>query len=45
MQPYPVLNHEAGAGSLVQVRWNTADRAGIALAMGPKMDEWYDAAA
>jgi len=32
-------------GALVQVRWNNADRAGVAVDHGELLDEWYDAAA
>lgn len=45
MQAYPVLNHSPVKGYLTQVRWNTADRAGIEAPLGPKIDRWYDAAA
>jgi hypothetical protein len=29
----------------MQVRWNTADRAGISATLGPNVEDWYDAAA
>jgi hypothetical protein len=29
----------------MQVRWNTADRAGVDTTLGPSMERWYDAAA
>ena len=29
----------------MQVRWNNADRAGVAAEFGELLDEWYDAAA
>lgn len=44
-QPVPVINHNLEDGSLTQVRWNNADRAGIAADHGELMDKWYDAAA
>lgn len=43
---FPVLNHTPGKrGHLMQVRWNTADRAGVSAPLGPQMERWYDAAA
>jgi trimethyllysine dioxygenase len=44
---FPVLNHTPGVKipRLTQVRWNTADRAGVDLTLGPDMERWYDAAA
>jgi trimethyllysine dioxygenase len=42
---FPVLNHAPDLGHLTQVRWNTADRAGVDAALGPDMERWYDAAA
>jgi trimethyllysine dioxygenase len=43
---FPVLNHaHERLSHLMQVRWNTADRAGIDVPLGPKMERWYDAAA
>jgi trimethyllysine dioxygenase len=41
----PVLGHHPEHGGLDQVRWNTADRAGVRAAIGPSMESWYDAAA
>ncbi|KAF4553752.1 Trimethyllysine dioxygenase-like protein [Elsinoe fawcettii] len=46
MQPcdaVPVLRHDHMKTELLQVRWNNADRAGVAAPMD-KMDLWYDAA-
>ncbi|PNS19425.1 Trimethyllysine dioxygenase [Sphaceloma murrayae] len=46
MQPcdsIPVLRHDHSNTELLQVRWNNADRAGVAAPMD-KMDMWYDAA-
>lgn len=43
---FPVFNHTPGkVGYLGQVRWNTADRAGVNTSIGPEMECWYDAAA
>lgn len=42
-EAYPVLNHHSQIGSLMQVRWNNADRAGLNMAI-QKLDRWYDAA-
>jgi trimethyllysine dioxygenase len=44
---FPVLNHTPDrTGLLMQVRWNTADRAGVDLDLGgPLMDRWYSSAA
>lgn len=42
--PMPVLSHHPQLGSLMQVRWNNADRAGLECDL-ERMDEWYDAAA
>ena len=43
---FPVLNHTPGRiAHLMQVRWNTADRAGISATLGPNVEDWYDAAA
>jgi trimethyllysine dioxygenase len=39
----PVLVHDAQAGFLVQVRWNTADRAAVDAPM-EEIGRWYDAA-
>jgi trimethyllysine dioxygenase len=41
----PVLTHATDRGGLTQVRWNTADRAGVQVTIGPNMESWYDAAA
>ena len=41
----PVLTHATDRGGLTQVRWNTADRAGVHVTIGPNMESWYDAAA
>lgn len=46
MQPcdaIPVLRHDHAKTELLQVRWNNADRAGVAAPMD-KMDLWYEAA-
>ncbi|KAF1813082.1 Trimethyllysine dioxygenase, partial [Eremomyces bilateralis CBS 781.70] len=42
-QTYPVLNHDTQSGELIQVRWNTTDRAAIDLPL-EDMDLWYKAA-
>lgn len=42
-QTYPVLNHDPQTGDLVQVRWNTTDRAAIDMPL-EEMDAWYRAA-
>jgi trimethyllysine dioxygenase len=39
----PVLVHDAQAGFLVQVRWNTSDRAAVDAPM-EDIGRWYDAA-
>jgi trimethyllysine dioxygenase len=39
----PVLVHDAQAGFLVQVRWNTTDRAAVDAPM-EEVGRWYDAA-
>ena len=44
-QAFPVLSHAPEDSGLTQVRWNTADRAGLNLPFGPMMESWYDAAA
>lgn len=41
--PFPTFSHHSEMGNLTQVRWNTADRAGVAIDPG-HLDEWYDAA-
>ncbi|KAK4570247.1 hypothetical protein LTR86_002327 [Recurvomyces mirabilis] len=43
-EPYPTLTHSNETNRLMQVRWNTADRAGIA-ASWQKVEAWYNAAA
>lgn len=46
IQPYatfPVLQHHPRGGQLMQVRWNNADRAGLARTH-KNLDEWYRAA-
>jgi trimethyllysine dioxygenase len=46
IQPYisfPVLVHDPRTQGLVQVRWNTTDRARVDIALN-LMDLWYDAA-
>lgn len=46
IQPYrgfPVLQHDPTTRHLLQVRWNSSDRASIDLPL-PRVDEWYDAA-
>ncbi|KAF1932758.1 Trimethyllysine dioxygenase [Didymella exigua CBS 183.55] len=46
IQPYrgfPVLEHDAATGGLLRVRWNSADRASIELAVD-EVETWYDAA-
>lgn len=42
-QAYPVLCHDPQNNSLIQIRWNTTDRAAIDLPI-EEMDRWYDAA-
>ena len=42
-EAYPVLGHHSQMGSLMQVRWNTADRAGLFCPF-PTVEKWYDAA-
>ncbi|GAB7323734.1 hypothetical protein MBLNU13_g07199t2 [Cladosporium sp. NU13] len=44
-QAFPVLNHSPEHSGLTQVRWNTADRAGVHVSFGQPMERWYDAAA
>jgi trimethyllysine dioxygenase len=39
----PTFSHDAEGGHLVQVRWNNADRAGVAADFDD-LDAWYDAA-
>lgn len=41
--PFPVLVHDARTSGLIQVRWNTTDRAQVDLALS-LMDKWYAAA-
>ncbi|CAI6340308.1 unnamed protein product [Periconia digitata] len=46
IQPYrgfPVLQHDPVTGLLLQVRWNSSDRAGIELPVD-EVEIWYDAA-
>lgn len=43
-QAFPTLSHDSEQGYLTQVRWNNADRAGVATDFA-QMDSWYDAAA
>jgi trimethyllysine dioxygenase len=46
IQPYkgfPVLQHDPNTGLLLQVRWNSSDRASIELPL-EEVDKWYDAA-
>jgi trimethyllysine dioxygenase len=38
-----VLQHDPTTGLLLQVRWNSSDRASIELPI-ERVDEWYDAA-
>jgi trimethyllysine dioxygenase len=40
---FPVLEHDRETGRLLQVRWNSSDRAAIELPLG-KVGRWYDAA-
>ncbi|KAF2200919.1 Trimethyllysine dioxygenase [Delitschia confertaspora ATCC 74209] len=41
---FPVLNHDPTTGALVQVRWNSNDRAAIELPV-EDVEKWYKAAA
>jgi trimethyllysine dioxygenase len=41
---FPVLGHDPDHGFLTQVRWNNADRAGVAGGFG-EVERWYAAAA
>lgn len=43
-QAFPTLTHDNEHGFLTQVRWNNADRAGVATDFAT-METWYDAAA
>lgn len=43
-QAFPVLSHDPEHGYLTQVRWNNADRAGIAADF-EGVERWYEAAA
>ena len=46
IQPYkgfPVLQHDPENGHLLQVRWNSSDRAAIGLPIN-EVEKWYDAA-
>lgn len=40
---FPTLSHDPELGYLTQVRWNNADRAGVATPFD-SLDAWYDAA-
>ena len=42
-RPFPVLIRHPQLQNMMQVRWNNADRAGIACDFDG-MDQWYDAA-
>lgn len=42
-EAYPVLKHHAQLGSLMQVRWNNADRAGFHGRVD-NLEDWYTAA-
>lgn len=39
----PVLSHQFPLGTLMQVRWNNADRAGVYTSID-RLEAWYDAA-
>ena len=48
---FPVLNHDAETGELVQLRWNNDDRASMPMVLGKRVggkdvtyDMWFDAA-
>lgn len=46
IQPYrsfPVLLHDEESGHLVQVRWNSSDRAAVDMPI-EQVEQWYDAA-
>ncbi|OQO07864.1 hypothetical protein B0A48_06655 [Cryoendolithus antarcticus] len=43
--PAPTLSHDKYVDRLMQVRWNNADRAGVAAQIGEEMEAWYRAAA
>ncbi|KAF2644902.1 Trimethyllysine dioxygenase [Massarina eburnea CBS 473.64] len=46
IQPYrgfPVFQHDVATGNLMQIRWNSSDRAAIELPIG-EVGKWYDAA-
>ncbi|KAK5125757.1 hypothetical protein LTR85_012033 [Meristemomyces frigidus] len=43
-QPFPTFCHHSNMHHLMQVRWNTADRAGLATSFG-NVEKWYEAAA
>ncbi|KAK6412562.1 hypothetical protein LTR95_017964 [Oleoguttula sp. CCFEE 5521] len=43
--PVPTLSHDKYVDRLTQVRWNNADRAGVAAQIGEEMEAWYRAAA
>ncbi|KAF2687434.1 Trimethyllysine dioxygenase [Lentithecium fluviatile CBS 122367] len=40
---FPVLGHDEATGRLLQVRWNSSDRAAIELPLG-EVGRWYEAA-
>ncbi|KAK4956861.1 hypothetical protein LTR10_006389 [Elasticomyces elasticus] len=42
-QAFPTFTHSEQYNKLIQVRWNNADRAGVATPW-PHLDRWYDAA-
>ena len=44
-QAFPTIAHHALFGGIKRIRWNTADRAGVAATSHKEMEEWYDAAA
>ncbi|KAF2748209.1 Trimethyllysine dioxygenase [Sporormia fimetaria CBS 119925] len=46
IQPYrgfPVISHDPATGDILQVRWNSSDRAAIELPIS-EVEKWYDAA-
>jgi trimethyllysine dioxygenase len=46
IQPYrgfPVFEHDEATGALLRVRWNSADRAGVEMAV-EDVEAWYAAA-
>lgn len=42
--PFPTFGHDPNTNQVMQVRWNTADRAGLATSLR-NVDMWYEAAA